>query len=361
MYSEDPSVKDSERLRRAECAPIEYSGIEMGTPLPKKMDSFWPSNNNKLNLEKLIYSYLKNAPQKRQYPTVVGQVTKEDENWQCIRVFKDEVNALPNLQLCYEEADHRIPIHVFDSLAAGHRICVVISNDTDVIVALLYHMPVFLLHNLEQLWVRAGVGDTSRYVPLHTLFQRLGHQFCAVLPALHSLTGCDITSKVGTKKAALKAEPEKYLKRFGGSTILSPAIINDAECYLVKVLRRGSDATNFSDLRAELFHFSKSSSHQNLPPTSQGLLPHIQRSFYNAYITMHILEGYQNLHTVEPLKPEDCGFKQDLGHLVPTTSWKTLEARWSVFCSCEKCARSTCPCRMAGVRCIKFCRCKKSI
>ena len=74
----------------------------------------------------------------------------------------------------YEEADLRIPIHVLDSLKAGNKVCIVISNDTDVTVALLYHMPVFIQNGIEELWVRAGVGDTTRYLPLHTLFQHLG-------------------------------------------------------------------------------------------------------------------------------------------------------------------------------------------
>ena len=80
-------------------------------------------------------------------------MTKDDQKWQCISVIKCKVNALTNLQSQYEEADHHIPIHVLDTLVAGHRICVVISNDTDVIVALLYHMPVFLQYNLEHLWM----------------------------------------------------------------------------------------------------------------------------------------------------------------------------------------------------------------
>ena len=47
-------------------------------------------------------------------------------------------------------------------------------------VALLYHMPVFLQHNLKELWLHTGVGDITRYVPPHT---RLGSYFCAVLQA----------------------------------------------------------------------------------------------------------------------------------------------------------------------------------
>jgi len=89
-------------------------------------------------------------------------------------------------------------------------------------------MPVFFQHGIEELWVRAGVGDTTRYVPLHILFQRLGGSLCAVQPAVHSLTEYDITSKVGTKKAALKAEPQKLLKRFRSSPSLFPPILKNA-------------------------------------------------------------------------------------------------------------------------------------
>jgi len=168
------------------------------------MGSFWHSNINTLLLEKLTYCYLRsNTPDTLQYPTVIGQVTKEDEEWQCVTVHQGTENTLADLKSSFEEADLRILLHVLDCLKAGHKVCVVISNDTDVIVALFHQMPVFLQFGIEELWVRAGIGDSTRYVPLHTLSKRLGQRLCAVLPAVHSLTGCDITSKVGTKKAAL--------------------------------------------------------------------------------------------------------------------------------------------------------------
>ena len=61
--------------------------------------------------------------------------------------------VLTHLQSSLEEADHRIPLHVLDSLKAGHKTIVVVSTDTDVIVSLLYHIPIFQGHNLEELWV----------------------------------------------------------------------------------------------------------------------------------------------------------------------------------------------------------------
>ena len=101
----------------------------------------------------------------------------------------------------------------------------------------------------------------------------------------------DITSKIGTKKAALKADPKIHLHGFGTTTPLTSATIQRAEQYLVNVVDVGSKSNNIQEIREHQFHFSKTISHQNLPPTSQGLEPHIYRAFYNAYTTMHVLDA----------------------------------------------------------------------
>ena len=59
IYNDNPSVKDSERLRRCSVNPVVLSTVEKTTPLPKDVTTFWPSNKNKLLLEKLIYSYMR--------------------------------------------------------------------------------------------------------------------------------------------------------------------------------------------------------------------------------------------------------------------------------------------------------------
>ena len=114
-------------------------------------------------------------------------------------------DTMQQLRSPVEEADLHIPMHVLDCLRAGHTTRVVISNDTNVIVALFY-MPTFLQEGLQELWVRAGRGSTTRFVPLHILYAPLGPLMYTVLPALHSLTGCDVTINIGTNKAALKAD-----------------------------------------------------------------------------------------------------------------------------------------------------------
>ena len=61
----------------------------------------------------------------------------------------------------------------------------------------------------------------------------------SVILKAHILTGCDATSKIGTKKGALKVSPKKYLSKFGNdrTDVLS---YENAESFLVKVLNASS-------------------------------------------------------------------------------------------------------------------------
>ena len=90
-----------------------------------------------------------------------------------------------------------------------------------------------------ELWVGAGSMDTIRYIPVHILAEKSTPGLCAVLPALHTLTGCDAISKFGTKPAALRANPIQYLKGFGSSPHGSDIefVIAKAEEYLVQVVK----------------------------------------------------------------------------------------------------------------------------
>ena len=104
---------------------------------------------------------------------------------------------------------------------------------------------------------------------------------------MHSLTGCNAASKVGTKKVALKARPTKLLRNFGREITITPETQADAEKFLVLVLSETSQCLSFTELRAQIYHQAKASSHQNLPPTSEGLLPHIMRAWFCTYSIIH--------------------------------------------------------------------------
>ena len=55
IYNDNPSVKDTERLGRCDMTPVVLSSVKPSTPIPKDMTTFWPSSQNKVLLELLIY------------------------------------------------------------------------------------------------------------------------------------------------------------------------------------------------------------------------------------------------------------------------------------------------------------------
>ena len=112
--------------------------ISDSTPLPKDMATFWPSNSNKALLEKLVYMSLRKM--KSNYHIVIGQLAIGEEKWQCmishgVSAFVPYMTSQPY----FEEADLQIVLHVSDSISSGYTYITVLSNDTDVIVVLLYH------------------------------------------------------------------------------------------------------------------------------------------------------------------------------------------------------------------------------
>ena len=138
MYSDSASVKDTERTRRAKSSPVILSTIEKNTLIPKDMTSFWPSNQNKIQLEMLIYDYLfEQSLSMNGYPTVLSQLSMDNNEWNNVKIHDGKVNSMQSLQSDLEEADLRFPIHVLDCARSGYKKCVIVSNDTDVIVALI--------------------------------------------------------------------------------------------------------------------------------------------------------------------------------------------------------------------------------
>ncbi len=98
--------------------------------------------------------------------------------------------------------------HVQDILShrTGPTSLTLSSGDTDVFVCLLYHITVNWRDlGLQELWLVRNSGVKRSILQLHDICIALGNELIKCLPALHALTGCDTTSKISTKLAALNA------------------------------------------------------------------------------------------------------------------------------------------------------------
>ena len=140
------------------------------------------------------------------------------------------------------------------------------------------------------------------------------------------LTGCDYTSKVGTKPPALKADPVNYLQNFGCSN-LGPTDdeILKAEAYLVEVFKNGTSCTTMNELRDHLYHHSKCASIEQLPPTSHALKAHILRAYYGTYVLTTIQSDNRTM-----LNPLLYGYVEEDELLLPDMAFKCVPEEYAV-------------------------------
>jgi len=115
-------------------------------------------------------------------------------------------SVLPQLNCTHEEADDRMMFHVQNILSRQSRptSMTLLSGDTYFFVCLLYHFTVSWRDlGLQELWLIHNAGMRREILQLHNICSALGNNLIKCLPAVHALTGCDITSKIATKSAVL--------------------------------------------------------------------------------------------------------------------------------------------------------------
>jgi hypothetical protein len=184
-----------------------------------------------------------------------------------------------------------------------------------------------------------------------------------VLPAVHALTGCDTTSKVGTKLSALQTA-EKYgyelLSSFGTSDI-TDEMIKNAEKFLVRCIDHNSHVDTFDDLRNQIYHrHSFKLDLERLPPTSSSIVQHIKRAFLQCFMWL-------NAPFAEHIEliPQEYGYaaSYDTQELLPIIMHgPCIPEDFPVPCNCVKCAKSNvCPCRVKNITCCQFCKCGSSV
>ena len=89
-----------------------------------------------------------------------------------------------------------------------------------------------------------------------------------------------VLRKVGTKHAALIANPCEYLKYFNSNPSFTDDFAASCEAYLVQVLKRNTTCITMDQFRVYIYHHSKGITLNQLPPTSYAIQQHIRRAYY---------------------------------------------------------------------------------
>ena len=260
---------------------------------------------------------------------------------------------MPDLCPDVKEADIRIIPHAMHAVRSGVQRIVALSGDTDVFVLLMLYWGILHSEGLKEFWIRACVGDT-RYIPVHILAPRIGQELCYLLPLVHTLTGCDYTSKVRTNYAALNANPSEYLRNFDSGPSCTDVFVASCEAYLVQVLKWNTTCATMDQVRNYIYHHSKGVSWDQLPPRSHAKEQHILRAYYATYQMATLL---LHRHSPKVLNPTVFGFKKTDEIFLPIKGLRPIPEEYTSLCNCKKCSKNSCACRKAGLLCISFCKC----
>ena len=268
------------------------------------------------------------------------------------------VTDVPALKCSYDEADDRIMFHLNHAVKTEHfSFAHVASGDTDIFVCLMYHHLNWQLYGLQELWMH----HNSSASPLHESVGCLPTEVVRILPAIHALTGCDTTAKVGTKLQAFNAakKQEHFKLAEFGLRSLDEEMIQSAETFLLDCMSRTAtrSAETFDELRYNQYHTRSTKwTIDKIPCSSEALLK--QRNW--TYFQCNLWTGAANRISCS-INPTDYQYTlDDDGFLTPNISIETpIPDNFPQPCTCGKCARETvCNCRVLQINCCEFCKCK---
>ena len=221
-YDKEDSIKAMERNRRGG-GEILSSHIISGTRTVPNYKQFLKSSGNKASIAAFISIYVEEKAKSRlpSRKSIIlsggykdGQMAKH--------ITQNDIVELNHLFSTQEEAGTRVILPAVDFRDAASRI-IIRADDTDILVLLLFYSAKGSL--APEVYMHTGhaskIITRERFIPVHTIAEKLGERFCLCLPALHSLTGCDTTSaiyKIG-KRTAYKTLQKNEEKSEALSTV----------------------------------------------------------------------------------------------------------------------------------------------
>ncbi len=109
-----------------------------------------------------------------------------------VKVVLGGHSEVPELGSDHEEADSRMFIHIAHGrYKLGVNRVVLWCLDTDVAAMCPRYCR---LLGLRELYLKTGVRQKKRFIPMHDVANELGDSTSQMLPAIHAASGCDSTS-----------------------------------------------------------------------------------------------------------------------------------------------------------------------
>lgn len=180
------------------------------TKIPTDCKAFFSSTQNKLQLVRYLCT---TAPKYAQVKEdceiyICGGF---DDPTKCFKLQGSSFCEVLELKSNHLEADSRMFGHIFHAVRIQSAHVIILSADTDVFILAIYYWKELANIGCLGLWFD-GSYKKKHLLGCHLAAESLGESICNILPALHSVSGCDTTSRLGSKKQFLKAESEDFVQ-----------------------------------------------------------------------------------------------------------------------------------------------------
>jgi len=324
---EKPNIKDMEHKLRMKQSSSVIIAFDENSPLIVKKDKF-----------------LSNHINKQRFINVMGSYFRENGH-----------------SIIHAEGDADTLIVKEALKMAQVQEVTVVSDDTDILILLLYH-------STKKIFMKSAI-QSGRIRDIQAMQQCIGKTACQTLLFVHALTGCDTTSalfgksKFSTFKIIMKSEILcKWAYEFGSTGDISKDHLIEIGCKIIVSLYGGNmNSTTLNNLRYEQYVRKIASAKKEfdisrLPPTENAAKYHLLRVHLQSYI-------WRNLH-LPSLDPLQWGWQVIEGRYQPifTDMHPAPETLLQLIkCACktsteEPCNTMKCTCRRYGLPCSIVCK-----
>ncbi len=161
----------------------------------------------------------------------------------------------------HEEADTRLSLNAWHAAREGYKSILVDANDTDIVVLAISLMPSLIAMGLEEMWVRFGKGEHTRWIPIHDIVSTLGPQKSKGMLFFHAFTGCDVVSGLMAKEKKTAWQTwnvfndvsATFAKLSHKPSEIEESDLQTLEKYIVLMYDRSSTTSSVDEARLDLF------------------------------------------------------------------------------------------------------------
>lgn len=354
------SIKSQTREARSAGKSKRTYKVRGEAKVPPDWKQFLAVAENKAHLAEFYTDFLMGTGHELKEQKIFLSGGKEDDG---VIITPTSVIDCPSLHSKQEEADTRLILHAVVAADAGAKIIVICSPDTDVLVLLTHHRPSINAAEIYFMTGRQGkYTKLTRFIPIHTIFNKLSAIQLNLMLPVYALTGCDTVSAFfgHGKKQAFKIMM-KHGDTFGSMTTIGDTLPMTSDehasaSHFVCYLYGDTKCCDLNKLRCK--RAEKGMAAKKLPPTEDSFSLHILRCAYQVYIWKHA-----NVSDAELPPPTDYGYETSKdGLLEPRMMTQAVAAPELLndivcYCSDSSCAEH-CTCNEYNQPCSTACACE---